>query len=244
MTMLLGSRTDRDLPLPVVRWLEVAWPGGLDVVESIRVAGPVRVRRGHLWLHGDCTMRFLLGESYVSDIRLGVGPLTVIRGLDAFVDEVGITVVGHETSTGHEVDQGAFLALWCQSLLFPTAWASLRGLRWTPVDDCEARVALPFRGGTETATVRFDPAVSNFPVAFEADRYKVVGQPKVSWHVEYGEWHWRDGLALPTRMRVTWADEHGPWFEMHADEIVANEPMGDHLARARAAITAATLQER
>jgi hypothetical protein len=239
MTLLVRSRTESELPLPVVRWLEVAWPDGIEPVDTITLAGPVRMRRGRIPLHGDTTMRFRLGTGYVSDIRIGAGPITAMRGLDALVDGTGITVVGHEASTGYEIDQGTFLALWSQSLLFPASWSRLPGIRLTPVTDDEVIVTLPFRGGVETGLLRFDPAVSAFPVAFQVDRFREVGKPKLGWRASYEEWHWRDGLALPTRLRVQWADDDAPWFDMRVDDVVANEPLEAHEDRARAAIAEA-----
>lgn len=240
MTLLLDTRTTNELPLPVVRWLEVAWPAGLDPIHSISMYGPVRMRRGHLRLRGDTTMRFDLGRGYVSDIRIGFGRLTAVRGLDALVDGTGITIVGKETSTGLEIDQGTFLALWCQSILFPAAWDTLPGLRLTPIADDAVLISLPFRDGVETAMLRFDPSQpSSFPVAFEAQRFREVGKPKIGWRVDYGEWHWREGLALPTRLRVQWADDAAPWFDMRVETIVPNEPLEQHRERARQAIVAA-----
>ena len=237
-TAPLPDRTSSELPLPVVRWLEVGWPTGTDEVESLELSGPLRIRRNRLWMPGDGTMRFQLGVGYVSDLRIGLGPLTAIRGLDAYVDGTGITRVGRQTDTGREIDQGAFLALWAQSLLFPTAWARLPGLRWLAVDDTRALVALPFAGGTETGFVHFDPDGPAFPVAFEADRYKVVGGSKVRWRADYGEWHWRDGLALPTRMVVTWAGDAGPWFDMRIESMTPNAEVLPQFDRAREAIAA------
>lgn len=237
MTLLVDDRTVTALPLPIVRWLEVAWPDGIDPVETITLSGPVRMRRGRIPLGGDTTMRFRLGVGYVNDIRIGRGPVTAVRGLDALVDGTGITVVGRDASTGFEIDQGTFLALWCQSLLFPGAWARLPGLRWTAINDEEVILTLPFRGGVETVLVRFDPAHSEFPVAFEADRYREVGRPKVGWRAEYGEWHWRDGLVMPTRLRIQWADESAPWFDMRVEDQVVNDAIEPHEERARRVIT-------
>ena len=230
------DRSSTELPLPVVRWLEVAWPMGTDEVESLGGSGALRSRRSRLWMPGDGTMRFQLGAGYVSDLRIGLGPLTAIRGLDAYVDGTGITRVGRQTDVGREIDQGAFLALWAQSLLFPTAWARLPGLRWLAVDDTRALVALPFGAGVETGVLHFDPDGPAFPVAFEADRYKVVGGPKTRWRADYAEWHWREGLALPTRMIVTWAGDHGPWLDMHIESMTPNADVLPHFDRAREAI--------
>jgi hypothetical protein len=239
MTLLVPDRTSTELPLPIVRWLEVAWPGGMDDVETITLSGPVRLRRGRLWLRGDATMRFRLGTGYVSDIRIGYGPLTAIRGMDAFVDGTGITRVGKQSDVGPEIDQGAFLALWCQSVLFPTAWPRLPGLRWRPADDTRALVDLPFRDGIETATIQFDPDASPFPLAFEADRHRVAGGPKVPWRAEYADWHWREGVPVPTRTIVRWMDEPGPWLDMRMETVSPNEPVEEPFDRARAAIALA-----
>ena len=235
---LLAPRASTEIPLPVARWLEVAWPVGLDTVDSVQFEGPVRVRRRRVWLRGDCTMRVQAAQGYVSDIRLGFGPLTTVRGLDAFVDGRGIMAIGRETTTGAEIDHGGFIALWALSILFPSCWSRLPGLRWTPIDDAEALVALPFRGGIETATIRFKPDESSFPTAIEAERQRVPGGPKVSWRAEYGDWHWRSGLALPTRLSATWGGDATPWFDLRIDDVIPNAHVRDDLDRANGVIEA------
>ena len=236
---LLEARPSTELPLPVVRWLEVAWPSGIDPVETITMSGPIRIRRGRMRLRGETTMRFDLGRGYVSDIRIGFGKLTALRGLDALVDGTGITVVGKEASTGFEIDQATFIALWSESLLFPPSWDRLPGLRMLALRDDTVLVSLPFRGEIEHAILRFDPEGSSFPVAFEAERYREVGGPKLGWHVAYDDWHWREGLAVPTHLEVQWADDTAPWFDMRVEDVTPNEPLAAHEARARHAIAEA-----
>jgi Family of unknown function (DUF6544) len=233
------GRAATELPLPVIRWLEPAWRAGVGEVTAIRLGGTVRLRRGRLWMPGDTTMRFDLGERYVSDIRIGIGPITAVRGLDAYVDQTGISRVGGKVNVGPEIDQGAFIALWSQSILFPAAWTRLPGLRWGPLDDARAGVDLPFRRRIESATIHFDPDGEPWPVAFEADRYKVAGGPKVPWRVDYLDWRRGEGVAVPTRVVVTWADEPGPWFDLRIRTVVTNEPVGGHVERARRAIAEA-----
>jgi hypothetical protein len=231
MTML-AIRTSAEIPLPVARWLEVAWPDGLDEVESILIEGPVRVRRGRVWLRGHASTRLQAGEAYASEFLVGFGPLTTVRGLEAYVDGLGVSTIGGETATGADINLGGFLALWAQSILFPTCWTRLPGLRWTAIDDTEVLVALPYRAGSVTATLRFDPDQSSFPVAFEAERSRVPGGPTVSWRVELGEWHWREGLALPTRLQVTWAGDPAPWLDLRVETVVPNAHVRDDIQAA------------
>ena len=210
MTLLVADRTATDLPLPVTRWLEVAWPDRADQVETITLAGPVRLRRGRLRLRGDTTMRFRLGHGYVSDIRMGMGPITAMRGLDALVDGTGITVVGGRPSTGLEIDQGTFLALWCQSLLFPASWAALPGMRWTPVGPGRGarRPPVPRQHRDRDAPLRLRTARRSPSPSRRTATARSVARSSAGGS-EYLDWHWRDGLVLPTRLRVQWADETG-----------------------------------
>ena len=226
-------RSSAEMPLPVARWLEVAWANGVDEVASLRVEGSVRVHRRRGWLRGSCTMSLQAGVAYATEVRVGLRPLPSVRGLDAYVDGHGVMTLGRDASTGPAVDEAAFLALWAESILFPSCWERLPGLRFTPVDDTEALVALPFGDGIITATLRFDPEISPFPLAFEAVRRRMPGGPRFSWQTLYDDWHWRNGLALPTHMRATWADEPNPWFELHVERVVPNAPVGDELDRAR-----------
>ena len=232
---MLAIRTSAEIPLPVTRWLEVAWPDGLDEIESILMAGPVRVRR-RLWLRGQGTIRLQAGEAYAADVRVGFGPLTTVRGLEAFVDGRGVSTLGGSSATGPDVDLGGFLALWTLSILFPTCWSRLPGMRWTAVSETEAQVGLPYGDGSVTVTLRFDPDSSSFPIAFEAERARVSGGPPIGWRVELGEWHWRKGLALPTRLQVTWASEPGPSVDLRIETVVPNANVRDDIRAAADAV--------
>jgi len=236
MTML-ASRDSTETPLPVVRWLEVAWPDGLDRIESILVEGPIRVRRGRIPLGGRGTIRLQAGEAYASELRIGLGRLSTVSGVEAYVDGSCVTTMGGARATGADIDRGGFIALWAMSILFPTCWLTLPGLRWTAIDDTEVLLSLPYEDGTVTATLRFDPDTSSFPVAFEAERSRVPGGPRMSWRVELGEWHWREGLAMPTRLQVTWVGDPGPWLDMRIEDVVPNAHVRDDL---RAAVEAAS----
>ena len=89
-------------------------------------------------------------------------------------------------------------------------------------------------------TLRSTRTARRSAVAFEADRYREVGRPKIGWRAEYLAWHWRDGQVLPTRLRVQWADETEPWLDLRVESIVPNEPIEPYEDRARTAIATAT----
>jgi hypothetical protein len=239
MTLVLPAPLSLDnLPAPVGRWLRAAHPEGVPDITSIVLYGPARFRRGRLpWIPIKVWMRHRLGSDHVSDIHVDAGPVTVLRVLDAYVDGRGIMKVAGAAVVGPEVDQGAFHAVWCEAVMFPAAWARLPGFAWEPVDDATARLLLPLGHGVEAVTIRFD-ATTGFPTSYETMRYKGLDR-KVGWRVDYLDWHRFDGMAAPSRVLVTWADEPGPWFEMRVEDVATDVPMDDHLARAREAIQAA-----
>ena len=149
-----------------------------------------------------------------------------------------MTRIGKACDMGMEIDQGAFLALWAQSILFPRAWDRLPRPALEQLDSRRARVTLPFSGGGEAATLLFDPRGDRVPGRVRGRPLRVIGGPKIGWRVDYEDWHWRTGVAVPTRLVVTWADQPAPWFDMHLDEVGLNEPIDDDIERARTAIAA------
>lgn len=60
-------------------------------------------------------------------------------------------------SQGPNVDQGANLALWTETVWFPSLWITGPRARCEPVDDDTALSFAPFREGEKPFLVRFDP---------------------------------------------------------------------------------------
>ena len=72
------------LPGAVERWLE-AMDGGVEPTRSAVIEGRARFRREGRgwWLPIEAVMWHELGRNHVVDLRIGLGPLTFVRGLDA-----------------------------------------------------------------------------------------------------------------------------------------------------------------
>lgn len=221
------------LPTPVVRWLETAWAGRTDRIETLALVGRARMRRGGTGARLPVRFRMthLLGQNHVADLRVGIGPVTLVSGLDAYVDGHGISRVGHATDYGPAIDQGAFLFMWAEAFLYPSAWPRLPGLRWAGCNSHAAVLDLPLDGRIERALVHFDPE-TGYPTSFEASRHKGDG-PRVPWRVDYRDWAWSNGVPHPAHGGVSWDDEPGPWFEFTIEEAIPDVPVADELRRAR-----------
>lgn len=229
------------LPATVARWLEVAWPDGPGGRETLALVGRARLKRDGAGprLPASFRMTHLLGRHHVAEIRVGVGPITLARAFDAYVDGHGFAKVGSTVDIGPEYDQGAFLFLWAEAFGYPASWPHLPGLRWEPINHHAAVLHLPFCcGAVERALVHFD-AETGMPRAFEASRHKGHG-PRVPWRVEFDEWGWSNGLPVARRGSVAWADEAEPWFTFTIDEAIPDVPIDDLLRQARAVLAKAT----
>ena len=222
------------LPEPVARWL-AATPTS-HASQTAALEGRARFRREGrgLWLPIEAVMWHELGRHHVADLRVGLGPLTVVRVMDGFVDDAGFSRVAHTLDLGPEVDPAAALFMWAAAILFPPAWETRDDVEWSSIDATTADLALPQGGERIPARMDFDPD-SGYPSRFSAERHKGVGTRPVEWIVDYGDWKTTsDGVLLPGLATVTWSDEPGPWFRMWIERANPGCDVAGALSRGRA----------
>jgi hypothetical protein len=228
-----------DLPRPVARFRSLATSDSPSVVETVVIETTAWMRRpGMPRMPLEIRMAHRLGHEFVHVIRIGRGRLSFRFGLDAYVDGHGLMKVGPSVQTGVEFDQGALIALWGEGLGFPSAWENREDVRWEAVDADTARLVVPGPEGDIPMTVAFDPK-TGFPVRCEAQRYKSKG-PKIGWTGHSSDWRRFDGVLVPGRFTVQWADEPYPWIDIRTKSVKVNVPVDDAIAAGRAALTAAT----
>ncbi|HEY7452122.1 MAG TPA: DUF6544 family protein [Candidatus Limnocylindria bacterium] len=225
------------LPPPVRRWLREARPELHARPSAIYLEGPARFKRGRLpYLPLFIRTWNRLGYDRVSELEVSLLGVTVLRGLDAYVDGHGFTRIGSQLSTGPEIDQGAFHVLLLETLLVPSAWPP--DIRWEPIDDDTAAVVAPFAGGTERGVMRFDP-VTGLPAAYSTDRYKLPGGPKVPWAANLASWRSFGPVEYPSRLSIQWGDDRQPWLRMQISRVRIEPSMTEALATARAVLAGA-----
>lgn len=227
------------LPTAVARYLAAAYAHEVPEVRSARIEGSGRFRERPLpWLPFANTIWLRPGRDRVSDMSVRLGPVTVMKVLDAYVDGRGITKFLNRADIGDNVDQGAMHPMLCDALMFPSCWSGMAGFAWEPVDADTARMSLPFRGGVETATIRFDPNTA-FPETFETMRFKGANGPKVPWRITMFGWCPFGAVVAPAKIIVRWADEPGPWLDLRYERVITGVDVDEALARARRAIARA-----
>jgi hypothetical protein len=227
-----------ELPPPVARFVELAYPDGPPEVQTVVMHGSGRFRRRPLpWIPMRDRISLRPGLDRVSDMTVVLGPITVMKVLDAYVDGYGITKFLNTADVGDQIDQGSVHPMLCEALMFPACWTDIPGFAWAPVDDRTARMLLPFQDATEVATVGFDPA-TGFPATYETPRYKAKGT-KVAWRIDMLEWRPFGPVAAAGRIVVTWADDPGPWLEIRFHQVTVGDDLDEPIERARAAIAGA-----
>lgn len=223
------------LPAPVARYLQAAYPDGPPEVETVVMEGSGRFRRRPLpWIPIRDRISLRPGVNRVSDMTVVLGPFTLMKVLDAYVDGHGITRFLRTADVGDQIDQGSLHPLLCEALMFPSSWSRMPGFAWEGVDGTTARLRLPFQDGTEVATVGFDPS-TGFPSAYETPRFKAKGA-KAGWRINMLDWRRFGPVMVAGRIVVTWADEPGPWLTMRFTKVTTGEDIDEPIARARAAI--------
>jgi hypothetical protein len=228
------------LPAPVQRWLE-RFTAPPDPFDTAVIEGRARFRRDGKgrWRSIEAVMWHELGRNLVVDLRVGLGPLTLVRGFDGYIDGVGFSRISHKLDVGHEVDQASLLSMWSLALLFPSAWLDRDDLVWASLEDDIVVVTFTAPDAPVVAQMRFD-ARTGMPSRFTADRFKGPGSQKLEWIVDYAEWRpTADGVTLPAEATVTWSDEPGPWFRMQIERANPGADVSGAMERGRALLTEA-----
>jgi hypothetical protein len=227
-------------PAPVQRWVDLV-DVPMNPIETAVIEGKARFRRDGKgrWLPIQAVMWHDLGRHHVVDLRLGLGPLTFVRGLDGYVDGTGFSRISHTLDMGREIDQASLLFMWSEALLFPSAWRDRDDVVWSALDDDIAAVTFTAPQVPVVAQMAFDPD-TGMPRRLSADRFKGPGTRQVEWTVDYAGWRLTDdGMRLPSDLVATWADEPGPWFKMRIDRGNPGADVSGAMARGRALLTEA-----
>lgn len=209
-----------DLPEPVKRYFHVISDTALPRVESLLVCGTARARFG-LWV----PLRFRLThqpglafERYMEVTWFGI---PVLKAIDRFIRGKGMTGPLGKEATGPEIDQGANLILWAEAPLMPSLWITDKRIHWETIDGTSARLLFPFGEEEDSLTVEFDPQ-SGLITRMTAERYRDAKSGKIPWLVEFQEWQTLEGVRVPKRIAITWADQGRPWSYWDLEHIAWN----------------------
>ena len=202
-------------PAPVRRYLDLAVPGSAAPIRvaQLEQAGEFLLSPPDGWVPFTATQLFTANPpAMLWDASMRMAPLLRVRVRDSYRDGVGSmhgAVLGLFTvlreSGPDRMAEASLVRYLAESPWLPTRLHPSPGLRWTPVDDSTATVALT--DGSVTVSLEFRFAPNGEIREVYADR-RFRGEAEdpqwAPWIGRFTEYEERSGYRIPTRGEVAW----------------------------------------
>lgn len=220
------------LPAPVDRFYRTLYGDRVPVVESAVITGRGTMRIAGITFPARFRFSHVTGESYRHYIELTAFGARLTAVNEWFVDGRARLELPFGVSQGPNVDQGANLALWAETVWMPSVWVTDPAAHWEPIDATSARLDVPFGDERETFTARFDPDTGLLD-SMQSMRFKGEDdQARTGWLNHAPEWGRVDGHPAPLSATVTWLDEGSPWAELRTEQLIYNADLEDYVRAA------------
>lgn len=218
-----------DLPAPVARYYQTMMGDKVSVVETAVITG-----RGTLRFMGitfPARLRFThdAGQGYRHYIEATIFGYPLMKINERYLDgqarmKLPVGVIENEP----KVDMAANLGLWGESIWLPSIYLTDPRARWQAIDETSARLIVPFEMSEDAFTVFFDPETGLIK-RMEALRYREADAEKILWQLDILAWDEYQGILIPSRSTVTWADEGSPWLVIELDDITYNADVKEYI---------------
>lgn len=197
-----------NLPAPVKRYLKTVFADKILMIKTAVFRGSPQARINGIRMRINYQVYYRFGGDYRRDMRVGWFGRQLIEGHELYVDGVGKALIAGETDSGPEFEQAFNISIWAEVVLMPSLLLQDERLRWETISENNLKLYVPFHDQTDSLTIDFDP-VTGLVSRIEAQRPK--NGKLVGWAITPRDWQWINGIYLPTRNPLQWADEKTPW---------------------------------